>query len=60
MEKLGQKLPLLKKMRLSKKSQEEEYEIRIKLTDANQYCNGWKFQKHWNKLEWVNPRICDE
>ena len=22
--------------------------------------NYWKFQKYWNKLEWVNPRIPDE
>ena len=23
----------------------------------NQSSNDWKFQIHWNKLEWVNPRI---
>ena len=23
---------------------------------ANQSWNDWKFQIHWNKLEWVNPR----
>ena len=23
---------------------------------ANQNCNDWNFQIHWNKLEWVNPR----
>ena len=22
----------------------------------NQIWNDWKFQIHWNKLEWVNPR----
>ena len=24
---------------------------------ANQNWNDWKFQIHWNKLEWLNPRI---
>ena len=23
---------------------------------ANQNWNGWKFQIHWNKLEWENTR----
>ena len=23
---------------------------------ANQNWNDWKFQIHWNKLEWINPR----
>ena len=59
-EKLGQKLPPLKKRRLSKKPQKEEDEINIKLTEANQYWNDWKFQIHWNKIEWVNPRSLDE
>ena len=27
---------------------------------ANQNWNDWKFHIHWNKLEWVNPRICIE
>ena len=27
---------------------------------ANQNWNGWKFQIHWDKLEWVNPRIRNE
>ena len=27
---------------------------------ANQNWNNWKFQIHWNKLEWVNPIIFDE
>ena len=26
----------------------------------NQSCNEWKFQIHWNKIEWVNPRSRDE
>ena len=59
MKKLGQKLPL-KKTRLRKKPQNEGYEIKRKLTEANQYWNYWIFQIHWNKLEWVNPRSHDE
>ena len=27
---------------------------------ANQNCNEWKFQIHWNKFGWVNPIICIE
>ena len=23
---------------------------------TNQSWNDWKFQIHWNKIEWVNPR----
>ena len=23
----------------------------------NQNWNDWRFQMHWNKLEWFNPRI---
>ena len=43
MNKLGQKLPPLKKRILNKKYQKEEDEIKIKLTEANQYWNDWKF-----------------
>ena len=57
--KLGQSLLPLKKMRLSKKSQKEENEIKRILTEANQYYNDCNFQIHWNKLEWMNPRSRD-
>ena len=60
MDKLGQKLPPLKKRKLSKKGQEEEDKIKRRLTEANQEWHDWKFQNHWNKLEWVNPRSSDE
>ena len=36
MDKLGQKIPPLKKRKLSKKGQKEEGKIEIKLTEANQ------------------------
>ena len=58
-EKLGQKIPPLKKRKLSKKVQEEEDKIKRKITGENQEWRDWKFQIHWNKLEWMNPRNCD-
>ena len=58
--KLGQKLPPLKNRRLSKNSQKDEDEIKRKLTEADQYCNDWKFQIHCNKLDWVNPSSRNE
>ena len=58
--KLVQKLPPLKKRKLSKKSKKEEDEIKIKLHEDNQAWNDWRFQIHWNTLEWVNPRSRDE
>ena len=60
MEKFGQKLPPLKKRKLGKKDQNEEDEIKIRLTEANQMCNNRKCKIHWNKLVWVNPRSRDE
>ena len=57
MNKLGQKLPPLKKRKLTKNPKKEEDEINRK---AYQYWNDWQFQIHWNKLEWVNPRSRDE
>ena len=35
-------------------------ELRRKLHKANQYWNYWKFQIHWNKIEWVDPRNREE
>ena len=60
MKKLSEKLPLLKKRKLSKKSEEKEDGTKIKLHKANQDWNDWKFQIHWNKLWWVYPRSHDE
>ena len=60
MNKLGQKLQPPKKRKLSTPPPKEEDEIKIILAEANQYWNGWKFHIHWNRLEWVNPRIRDE
>ena len=60
MDKLGQKLSQLWKSKLRKKFQKEEDKIKRRLTEANQEWNDWKFQIHWNILEWVNPRSRDE
>ena len=58
-DKLVQKISLLKKMKLSQ-TKKEENKIKIKLKKANKEWCDWKFQIHWNKLEWVNPRSRDE
>ena len=60
MKKLVQKVPPLKKRKLSKKAQKDEDEINRKLHEANQSWDDWKFQIHWNKIDWVIPRSCDE
>ena len=52
-EKMNEKLPPLKKRKLTKKSQEKKYAIKINL----QSWNDWKFKIHWNKLEWINQKI---
>ena len=59
-EKINENLPPLKKLKLSKKAQEKEDKIKRNIQMENQNWNGWKFQIHWNKLEWVNPRSCSE
>ena len=46
----------LKRMKLNKKSQERQDYIQKKLYEANRWWNGWKFQLHWNRLEWVDPK----
>ena len=60
MNKSSQNIKPLRKRRLFKKLQQKEDEIKIKLQEANQAWNYWKFQIHWNKLEWMNPRNRDE
>ena len=56
MKKLSQNIQPLKKRKPSKRAQEKENKIKIKLYKDNQDWNDWKFQIHWNKLEWVNQR----
>ena len=49
-----------KEKEIKQKIPKKEDEIKIRLTEANQYWNYWKFQIHWNRLKWVDPRIHDE
>ena len=39
---------------------EEEDKLNRRITEENQERCDLKFQMQWNKLEWVNPRGCDE
>ena len=55
-ENINEKIPPLKKRKLSKKSQEKEDKIKRNLQMENQSWNACRFQIHWNELEWVNPR----
>ena len=49
-------LPPLSTNKLSKKAQERQDIIQIKIYEANKRWNDWKLQLHWNKLEWVDPK----
>ena len=49
-------LPPLNKTKPSKKSQERQDVIQKKLFETNRWRKDWKFQLHWNKLEWVDPK----
>ena len=53
MEKSARGLPPLQRTKLSKKSQESQDVIQKKLYESNRWWNYWKFQLHWNKLEWL-------
>ena len=56
MEKSAKGIPSLRRTKLSKKAQERQDEIKKKLYEANKWWNDCKFQLHWNKLEWVDPK----
>ena len=49
-------LPSLGRPKLSKNHKRNMMKLK-KLYEANRHWNDWKFQLHWNKLEWVNPII---
>ena len=49
-------IPPLKRKKPSKKSQERHDLIQNKLFQYNMWCNDWKFQLHWNMLEWFDPK----
>ena len=56
LEKCKKKLPPLKRTKLGKKAQDHADLIKNELFRSNMLWNDWKFQLHWNRLEWVNPR----
>ena len=56
MEKSARGLPPLNRTKLSKKAQERQDCIQMKLYEANRCWNDWRFQLHRNKLEWVDPK----
>ena len=56
MEKCAKGLPPLKRSKLSKKSKKRDVLIRNKPFKSNRWWNDWKFQLHWNMLEWVDPK----
>ena len=49
-------LPPLKRTKLSKKAQDRHDLITQKLYEYNRWWNDWKFQLHWNMLEWVDTK----
>ena len=55
-EKRERGLPPLKRKKLSKKAQEMHDLIKNKFFQSNMWWNNWKFQLHWNMLEWVDPK----
>ena len=57
LEKCAKRLPPLKRTKLSKKAQERHDDIKNKLVQSNIWWNDWKFQLHWNMLEWVDPKL---
>ena len=56
MKKIQKGLPPLKRTKLSKKEQKRQELIKNKLFQSNMWWNDWKFQLHWNMLEWVDPK----
>ena len=48
--------PPLKTTKLSKKAQKRQDLIKNKLFQSNMWWNDWKFQLHWNMLEWVDTK----
>ena len=56
LEKCQKGLPLLKRKKLGKKAQKRQDLIKNELFQSNIWWNDWKFQLHWNMLEWVDPK----
>ena len=56
MEKSARGRPPFKRTKPSKKAQESQDVIQKKLYESNRWWDDWRFQLHWNKLEWVDPK----
>ena len=46
----------MKRKKLGKKAQKRQDLIKNELFLSNVWWNDWKFQLHWNMLEWVDPK----
>ena len=46
----------MKRTKLGKKAPKRQDLIKNELFVSNMWWNNWKFQLHWNMLEWVNPK----
>ena len=55
-EKCARGLTPLKRTKLIKTTQERRNYIQKKLYESYRWWNDWRFQFHWNKLEWVDPK----
>ena len=54
LEKCQKGLPSLKRTKLIKKAQKRHDLIKNKKFVSNMWWNDWKFQLHWNMLEWFD------
>ena len=46
----------MKRKKLSKKVKERDDVMKNKPFQSNRWWNDWRFQLHWNILEWVDPK----
>ena len=60
MNKLNENILPPKRTETKKKPTRKEDEIKRNLQMENQNSNDCRFRIRWNKLEWVNPRSCNE
>ena len=56
MEKSAKGIPPLRRTKLSKNHKKGRTKFKKKLYESNKWWNDWKFQLHWHKLEWVDPK----
>ena len=56
MKKMTKGLPTIRKKHKVRRHKRKNDKIKPKLHTANRNWNDCKFQLHYNKLEWVDPR----